>query len=161
MPSLPGAHRAENVSGSIKSPATNLTIGSALIGLVPFVLTFWDQAFEAVFGPDASEATRRWIVLGLIAAYTVIAAADLIARAIAAAAHDSAWGQVAGAAVGQTGVEGVFPAQRSTKTAGQDEPGFVAVAKRTKSGQKQLLLVKSDAEPAWVNADDVSFDSVS
>ena len=154
------SERAAGVASAIKAPTTNLTIGSAGAGVVAFVLTFWDQAFETIFGKNASEATRQWIVLALIGAFAAIAVADLIARAIATAAHERAWSRVASAAVSQSGVAAVVPAQSAKSTNGVDRDGLVAVAERTRKGSKQFLLVKADAEPAWVDANDVSFERV-
>lgn len=84
--------RSKDIPSAIKAPATNLTLttlgGTVLLGLV----TVWDPIFKAVFGGNASEGTRQNVFIALVAAFTLITVADLLARAITSAARERGLG---------------------------------------------------------------------
>lgn len=147
-------NRAANVSSSIKAPATNLTVGSGITAFLAAAVTAYNKTFEAIFGKHATEVTRREVLTVIILAFAAVAVADLLSRAITAAAHERGTAMVAAAGVGQSGVTPLFPGLPATLTTGVDEPGYLAVAMRSDAeGHQEYLVIKAGKKPKWVGQD--------
>jgi hypothetical protein len=121
-----------------------------------------DESFKAIFGDDAAPRIKASVLISVIAAWTLIAVADIIGRAIAKAAAERVSGQerVARLAAAGTPSVSVLPtAVAASRIDGVDAPGILAVASRVVAGVDQVLLVKADTPPIWMNRDKVEFGS--
>ncbi len=141
--------RAKDQPGSIKAPATNLTIGTGIAAALATAATLFNDSFNSIFGDDASANVKASVLIAVIAAWTLIAVADLIARAVAKASADGGGEQLAP----------LPTAIAATKTEGTDQTGFVAAAVRVTAGETFFLLVKKGQRPEWLKAEEVDLGS--
>jgi hypothetical protein len=139
--------RAKDEPGAIKAPATNLTIGSGIAAALAAAVTLFNDSFKSIFGDTASANVKASVLIAVIAAWTLIAVADLVARAVAKSA----------AARADEAIAPLPTALQATKTVGADQTGFVAAAIRTSGdGDTSFLLVKQGQPPVWVDAGELS-----
>ena len=115
---------------------------------------------------DLAARCLHWItaavLIAVIAAWALIAVADIIGRAIAKAATERAAGQTGAAKIASTAtpVSATLPkALPARNLVGRDKGGFLAVATRVADSQQQLLLVKPGKAPVWVSQDEVDVDA--
>jgi hypothetical protein len=136
-------------SDAIKARTLNLTLGSGFAAFVAAGVTVFNKSFKAVFGDtlDASQLAHFKVTLlvAIIAAFALIATADILARAWATASANTSTGDhvVLAAPVGL----------QAKKTEGTDIPGFTVGAIRFLPGKPddlEYLLVKAGSAPEWV-----------
>jgi hypothetical protein len=135
----------------IKAPAMNITLGTAGVLSLAAVLTTWKKSFEFIFGDSGAvpASVREGVLIATIVAIVFVAAADMVARAIAArqdATHVMPW------------------TKGWSATWTKPEPregGFIVAAMRVKASNPdkiEYLLVKEGAGPAWRPAPEVVLD---
>ena len=141
-PLTPLRERAIDVS-PVKAPAMNITLGSTGVLALAAVLTTWKEAFDYLFGTEASDGIRATI---LVAAIVVVVAADMFSRSIAARqdeTHVVPWAKGWKATVIGTG---------------EDKTDFLAAGMRVRASSPEdveYLLVKTGEAPAWERAESV------
>jgi hypothetical protein len=139
------ANRAADIA-VIKAPVLNVSLGSLGVISLGAVLTWWKSAFEFLFGASASTGVRETVLVASIAAFVVVVAADMIARAIAThydVTHVVPWGK---------GWEA------SWIKPGADEDGFIVAGMRVSASNPdavEYLLVKSGDASVWRAAKEV------
>jgi hypothetical protein len=142
--------RAKDQPGAIKAPATNLTIGTGVAAALATAATLFNDSFNSIFGDDASAKVKASVLIAVIAAWTLIAVADLIARAVANAA----------AAGGGEQLAPLPTALAAAKTTGTDKTGYAAAAVRVgATGETSFLLVKKGQKPEWLTAEEIDLGS--
>lgn len=125
----------------------NITLGTAGVLSLSAVLTAWKNAFEFIFGDDVSNAVREHVLIATVAAIVFVAAADMLARAIAARQdpqHVMPWGNGWTASISQDGA---------------DDFDYIVAGMRTTAGHPDLvdyLLVKAGSAPLWKRAADLT-----
>jgi hypothetical protein len=135
-------------TGHIKAPAMNITLGSAGVLSLAAALTAWNEAFDFIFGEEAKVpfTVREGVLIATIGAIVLVAAADMLARAIAARGdptHVVPWGR----------------GWKATWT--QPEPsegGFLVAGMRVRASnpnEVEYLLIRDDQAPAWRQAKQV------
>jgi hypothetical protein len=134
----------DSPSDAIKARTLNLTRVSGLAAVIATAITVFNKSFKAIFGDKLTGVNlanaKLTLVVAVIAAFALIAVADLIARAWATAAGGSF--VIASAPGGLT----------ATKTEGVDEPGYTVAAVRFKPTEPdavEYLLVKAGEAPGW------------
>ena len=130
------SERASDKPGAIQAPATNLTLGSGVVALIGSAVTLFNDSFKSIFGDTASTTIKASVLIAVIAAWALIAVADLLARAIAKSASERSDGAKAKAAAMTAAATEVVPlpkAMAARKTQGTDEKGFTAAALRLKA----------------------------
>lgn len=139
------ARRAEDTA-QIKAPAMNITLGSIGFLSLAAALTTWQNAFEFLFGKDASDNVRAAVLIATIAAVVIVAAADMLSRALAARGENR---YIAPWAKGWTA---------RLITGGEDEPGFVVAGMRVSASNPDKIeyLVVKDGESKWRPASKVT-----
>jgi hypothetical protein len=142
---------------TIRSPATALTIGSAIAALIATVVVAVEASFEAVFGEDANSGVKAAVLIAIVAAWALIAAADIVGRAIAKAAAERVGGEERAAAASAFSVSALPTPVAVAQIDGVDSPGFLAVASRVVAGEDQVLLVKAGTGSVWIARDRVRF----
>lgn len=142
--------RETDESGAIQAGATNLTIGSGFAAAIAAAITLFNDSFRSIFGDGASANAKASVLIAVVAAWTFIAVADLIARAITKAAFDARGEPLAP----------LPTAIAAKKTKGTDQTGFAAAAIRiSAAGETSFLLVKKGQAPEWLKADEVDLGS--
>lgn len=136
----------------IKGGATRVASLSAIVGgLAALDVTFSDKLVE-IFGTTAPTAEiKATILVALIAAWALIAVADLFTRAIAtAAAQPQLTLAPAGMKVRRSDQEGT----------GAERNWIVAAIERdpAKPESAMLLVLKSGEKPTWIGASTVKGD---
>ncbi len=143
-------NRAVQVS-PIKAPAMNITLGTAGVLSLAAVLTAWKKGFEFIFGDsgDVPFGVREGVLIATIAAIVVVAAADMLARAIAArrdTTHVVPWSK----------------GWKATWTKPEPSEGdFIVAGMRVAASNPdkvEYLLVKEDQAPSWRVAEEVVLD---
>lgn len=131
-------------SDAIKARTLNLTLFSGLAAAIASAIVVFNESFKAIFGDDLTGPelahTKLVLLIAVIAAFAVIAVADMLARAWASSAN------------GKLIVTPV-PGNPSAKTV--DGDGFTIAAMRVQSGAPddvEYLMVKAGSEPTWVAA---------
>ncbi len=151
--------RAADKPESIKAPATNLTLGSAGAATIATLVAAFNESFESIFGNDAGPNIKAAVLIAIIAAWTLIAVADIIGRAIAKAATERASGmeRAAKASVPPSAEPVLLPKpQVAKRLKGADEGGYLGVAVRNgENGDGAVMLVKADKPPEWLQRDEV------
>lgn len=124
--------------GPIKWPALNLTLISGATLSVGAILTFWHEAFKALFGylPKEHPGAAAAIFVSLVFAIGLIFAADLIARGVASS-------KVGDAAAMPNGWKATLVLD------GPDEVGFAVAAVRSAGGAAEFLVVKEGKDASW------------
>jgi hypothetical protein len=139
-PALNPLPLAENEGGALN--LTRLTgLGAALVA----VLTAIDGVWDEIFGADAPTWAKPVVMISAIAAFSVIAAADILARGYAAGRR----GDIIPMPDGLT----------ATYTPGRDQQVFVAAVRfrRTEDGDSEFLIVKPDKTTSWASKEELDF----
>lgn len=129
----------------IEGGALRLTWISGAVAGVAALITVFDNSVTTMFGSDVSDGVRASVLIAIIAAWALIAVADLLARAIATA------GSLRGPAAAPQLI--TLPGALKLKlTEGVDQGGWLGGAlKVEKPGEEaQLLVVKAGQPPQWV-----------
>lgn len=137
-------------SDAIKGRTLNLTLFSGLAAAITAAITVFNDSFKEIFGDtltgtDLADA-KLTLLVAVIAAFTLIAVADLLARA---------WATAASTKVIVTPVPG-SPAAKTL-----DGDGYAIAAMRVKASapdEVEYLLVKAGTEPTWTPAAKVKTD---
>lgn len=148
-------------SDAIKARTLNLTLGSGFAAFIASGVTVFNGSFKAIFGKNLSANqlahTKTTVLVAVIAAFALIAAADLIARAWATASSEP------NKAIAEHYVVAAAPSGlRATKIRDEDESGFTVAAVRFKPADPdavEYLLVKSGSAPGWVAGKDLKLAS--
>jgi uncharacterized membrane protein YeaQ/YmgE (transglycosylase-associated protein family) len=135
-------------TGHIKAPAMNITLGTAGALSLAAVLTAWNEAFDFIFGEGEKVPfnVREGVLIATIGAIVLVAAADMLARAIAARGdptHVVPWG---------AGWKGTWTQPEPS------EGGYLVAGMRIRASdpnEVEYLLVKEDKAPAWRQAKQV------
>jgi hypothetical protein len=129
----------------IKSGALRLTWVSGAVGGIAGLVTIFNEEFTHLFGEHASDGIKASVLIAVIAAWAVIAVADIFARAITTSARLK---KPAAAAI--TAPKGI----RVTLTEGKDSNGWSVAAIRGFDGadgdEAEFLVVKGGEQPQWV-----------
>jgi hypothetical protein len=131
-----------------KGGALNLTrltgLGAALVAF----LTAFDGIWNRLFGEHAPGWARPVVIVALIATFSVVAAADIIARGYAAGRR----GDVIPMPEGLTA---------TYITGGKAREVVVAAVRfrRAEDDSSEFLIVKRDASTVWVGRDKLDFGS--
>ena len=126
----------------IQSRSMRLTLGSAVGASIVALAAAIEPVFEAVFGGKATPGIRAAVLIAVIAAWTLVAVADLLARGYATA-HTR------------------LPGLKATIARATEESGFFAVDFRpapNDPGKVEMLLVKPGRKPEWIPASDIRID---
>lgn len=136
-------------SDAINGRTLNLTLYSGLAAAIATAITVFNDSFDAIFpgleDPEAADV-KLPLLIAVIAAFTLIAVADLLARA---------WATATGGRL----IVVPVPGSPSAKTV--DGDGYSVAAMRVQAGAPdavEYLMVKSGGEPTWVPAAKVRFD---
>lgn len=131
-------------SDAVKGRTLNLTIFSGIAAVIAAVITSFNDSFKEIFGEvnaDFTAAdlahTKLVLLIAIIAAFSLIVVADMLARAWASSANKLIVTPVPGA-----------PAAKTV-----DGDDFTLAAMRVKPGAPddvEYLLVKAGSEPEWV-----------
>lgn len=142
---------------AIKSPATNLTLGTAGAATIATLVAAFNDSFDAIFGDTAGPSIKAAVLIAVIAAWAFVAVADMLSRAIAKAATETARGAELAARASSDLV--LMPtAVSATRLKGPDEPGFLAAALRSgDDGAELVMLVRAGKPPEWVERTEVEF----
>jgi len=148
-------------SDAINARTLNLTLGSGFAAFLATAITVFNDSFKAIFGEDLSGAElaryKVTVLVAVIAAFALIAVADLLARGWTTASRTRADAQVAHYMIAAA------PSNlKAKKTEGVDLGGFTVAALRLKPSQPdavEYLLVKTGAAPEWVAGKHVSLSS--
>lgn len=145
MAGIPGTGAADTEK-VIPSGSLRITWLSAIAaGVVAAAALFTDSFFDELLGSDASPANRAAVFITVIAAWALIAVADVLARGYASA----------------RGVRVVTPPTGlppATWTSGPHEPGFsIAAIRVTSAADPDYLIVKPGHPPRWVPGAELSF----
>jgi hypothetical protein len=129
----------------VKAGALRLTWISGTIGALGVVVTAFNEHIVKIFGDEVDDGIKASVLIAIIAAWALIAVADLIARAITTSAR---------LRVPSPGIA-VPNGMRVTLTDGVDSDGWLVAAARpavdgTGDGL-QFLVVKSGEGPKWVD----------
>jgi hypothetical protein len=126
----------------VKSGAFRLTWISGTIAGIAGVVTVFNEQFIHIFGEHASDGVKASVLIAIIAAWALIAVADLLARASSLV---------------------TAPKKMRVKVTGdEDSPGWTVAAIRGADGAEadtlNFLIVKSGQAPKWVKQDEVVFE---
>jgi hypothetical protein len=100
------------------------------------------------------------VLIAVIAAWALIAVADIIGRAIAKAATERAQATTRAAEIAaatQPATNLMATALPASNLDGADKSGFLAVATRSMNAMQEVMLVKATQTPIWVPYDQVEF----
>jgi hypothetical protein len=127
----------------IESGALKITWISGTLGGITAILTVFNEELVNLFGDDLADELKAGILVVVILAWSLIAVADLMARAKVTAARLGA---------------GVTTAPRGMRvsvneTDGKDSGWEVSAIRGT-----ELLIAKRDKKPKWVKQDEVTLD---
>jgi hypothetical protein len=138
----------------VKSGAFRLTWVSGTIAGIAGVVTVFNEQFIHIFGEHASDGVKASVLIAIIAAWALIAVADLLARAITTTAKLRR----------EPSSLVTAPKKMRVKVTGggEDSPGWTVAAIRGADGSEadalNLLVVKSGQAPKWVKQDEVVFE---
>jgi hypothetical protein len=136
----------------VKAGALRLTWISGTLGGIAAILTALNEHLINFFGDNLTDDIKADILIVIIAAWSLIAVADLFTRAITTAARLKA-----PSAPLVTAPSGM----RVKLTDGVDSAGWLVAAIRggDGAGDAELLIAKSGEAPKWVKRDEVVLDS--
>ena len=143
MPAVPNPLPVEDAKGG----ALNLTRFSGIGAALVLVATTFNESWDTIFGEETPNWAKPVVIIAVIAAFVVIAAADILARGYAA-------GQRAEIIPMPDGLKAVL-------TPGRDETVRVAAVRfrRTEDHSSEFLIVKEDESTMWVGREDLEFET--
>jgi hypothetical protein len=131
--------------------ALNLTrftgLGVALVGL----LTTIEKSWKAIFGADAPDWAKPVVMISAIAAFAVVAAADILSRGYAAGRR----GDMIAMPEGLTATW-----DKPGKRAGHQDPVVSVVGvrfRRAEEEDSEFLIVEEDKSTHWVGGGELGF----
>jgi hypothetical protein len=136
----------------VKSGALRLTWVSGAIGGIGALVTIFNEQFINVFGDNASDGIKASVLIAIIAAWALIAVADILGRSITTSARlRQALDKPIAAPKGM----------RVTLTKGTDSEGWAVAAIRSADGgddsKLEFLVAKAGQTPQWVKQEGVDF----
>lgn len=144
--------------GGIQPSATNVTIGTGIVAFLGVLTTTIPGLIDKLFGKSVNNEVRKDVIVAILFAWAIVAASDLIARAIGKAAAERT--KAAAESSTAAGAPRELPApagMRVTVTKGTVDPGWLVAAMRVEPGTDKLsyLVVKKQQAAKWVDAADV------
>ena len=132
----------------IEAGASRITTLSAIVGGLAGIDVAFNDSLVKIFGGTPSNGIKTTILVSLIAAWALIAVADLIARAIATAASQPKL------AIPPAGIKVKRPDQSGDEA---EVKWLVAAAEfnPNKPDAMKLLVLKAGEKPVWVDASTV------
>ncbi len=135
----------------VKAGAFRLTWISGAVGGIAGLVTVFNEQFIHIFGEHASDGVKASVLIAVIAAWALIAVADLLSRSITTAAKLRR--DPPAPIVAPKGM-------RVKVTEGEDTTGWSVVAIRDADGTEtdalNFLIIKAGQAPKWVKEDEVS-----
>jgi hypothetical protein len=132
----------------IEAGATRITTLSAVVGGLAGIDVAFNHSLVKIFGGTPSNGVKTTILVALIAAWALIAVADLLARAIATAASQPRLAiPPAGTRVRRPDLEGETAEKQWLVAATEFDPN--------KPDATRLLVLKAGEQPVWVDASTV------
>jgi hypothetical protein len=134
----------------VKSGAFRLTWISAAVGGVGAIVTVFNEQLVNIFGDEVSDGVKASILIAIIAAWALIAVADLFSRAIVTSARL------------RHGHSEAIAAPRDLRvnlTDGPRSDGWIVAAIRDGNGSgesSEYLVVKGGEIPKWVKQDGIA-----
>lgn len=128
-------------SDAIKGRTLNLTLFSGLAAAIAAAITVFNESFKAIFGDslggtDLANA-KLTLLIAVIAAFAVIAVADMLSRAWASAANSKL-------------IVTPVPGAPAGKTVDDDDVTVAALrVKPDAPDDVEYLVVKAGSEPTW------------
>ncbi|MBA2313185.1 MAG: hypothetical protein H0V97_10360 [Actinobacteria bacterium] len=132
----------------VKAPELRVTKFSAVGAAVVAGAAVINPVFEAILGEEPEAGHKVTIFVAAIAAWALIASADMLARSLATA-HS------------QPQIAPIQQAMKVTYTKHEDDPGHLVVALRfnpTNPDEPEFLIVKAGKAPMWAPRSDLKFD---
>ena len=132
----------------IEAGASRITTLSAIVGGLAGIDIAFNDSLVKIFGGTPSNGIKTTILVSLIAAWALIAVADLIARAIATAASQPKL------AIPPAGIK----VKRSDQSGDEAEEKWLVAAAEfnpNKPDAMKLLVLKAGETPVWVDASTV------
>ena len=146
----------------VKSGALRLTWVSGAIGGIAAIVTVFNEEFVHLFGEHASDGIKASILIAIIAAWAIIAVADLLGRSITTSARlRLKANELLSAPKDEliTAPKGM----RVKLTDGVDSEHWTVAAIRTSNGGGtaglEFLVAKAGQEPQWVKQKGLVFES--
>lgn len=141
---------SNNPDNVVKSDSLALTRYAGVGAAILVVLNAINPAADKLLGGHPSAAVRVSLFIAIIAAWALIAATDILARAYATAHVTEP-----PPSVGYT-IAPLAPPLRAVSVEGRDSAGFLAVAVRFKGDEDlEFMLVKPGQAPIWLAARNV------
>jgi hypothetical protein len=138
----------------VKSGALRLTWVSGAIGGVGAILTVFNEQFINLFGENASDGIKASVLIAIIAAWTLIAVADILGRSMTVSARL------------RRAPDESMPAPKGMRvklTEGEDAVGWTVAAIRSANGgdtsSLEFLVTKAGEAPQWIKQEGVIFAS--
>jgi hypothetical protein len=127
--------------------ALNLTRVTGLGAALVVVLTAFEDKWDVILGDRPPGWARSVVIVGVIAAFAIVAAADMLARGYAAGRR----GELVPMPDGVTGTIDV--------PTGPNPPVAIVAARfhATEDGKAEFLVVKEDKSTAWIASGKVNF----
>jgi hypothetical protein len=137
----------------VKSGALRLTWISGAVGGVGALVVAFNDNITKLFGEEVSDGVKASVLIALIAAWALIAVADLLSRSITSSARLRR--APAGAITAPRGL-------RVKVIDGVDSPGWLVAAIRgyddSEADAVEFLVVKAGETPKWVEQASVTLD---
>jgi hypothetical protein len=131
--------------------ALNLTRVTGLGAALVTVLTTFNGSWETIFGGNPPGWAKPVVIMSVIAAFAIVAAADILARGYAAAERGDFIALPDGLSA-------------TLDVEGTRDPAVTVVAarfRRTEDGDSEFLIVKDDKSTAWVGRGKLDFSRAS
>lgn len=138
----PGPLRDKN-EDIVKSGALGVTWISGTLGGITAILALFNEELINLFGDNLADNLKAGILVAVIFAWTLIAVADVMARANVTAARLSA---------------GVITAPKGMKVKVNGADGTDAGWSVSAIRGTEFLIAKSDKKPKWVKQDEVTLE---
>jgi hypothetical protein len=139
----------------IEAGASRITTLSAIVGGLAGIDVVFNDSLVKIFGDNPpSNGVKTTILVSLIAAWALIAVADLIARAVVTAASQPRL------AIPPAGIK----VRRQDQAGDKAEKDWLVAGAEfdpTKPDATRLLVVKAEEQPAWVDASTVKGEDAS
>jgi hypothetical protein len=141
LPAVPNPLPLEDAKGG----ALNLTRFSGIGAALVLTATTFNDSWDTIFGEETPKWAKPVVIIAVIAAFVVVAAADILARGYAA-------GQRAEIIPMPDGL-------RAELIPGPAQTVRVAAVRfrRTEDDSSEFLIVKDDQSTTWVGREDLKF----